>query len=92
MGMCHDAKDAASDAGDRTRGGAQQTGSYVSQTAKAARQKAAAAAQGDGDEHGHGGELKDKVMNSLGMAGENNDGTANSAGKDTSTYKPGRDY
>ena len=35
---------------------------------------------------------KDAVMNSLGMAGENNDGTTTNAGKDTSTRKPGRDY
>ena len=35
---------------------------------------------------------KDAVMNSLGMAGENDDGTTTNSGKDTSTYKPGRDY
>jgi hypothetical protein len=35
---------------------------------------------------------KDAVMNSLGMAGENKDGTIINAGKDTSTRKPGRDY
>uniref|UniRef100_A0A0A9BUP8 Uncharacterized protein n=1 Tax=Arundo donax TaxID=35708 RepID=A0A0A9BUP8_ARUDO len=36
---------------------------------------------------------KDAAMNTLGMAGENKDGsTTTNTGKDTSTYKPGRGY
>ncbi|KAF8696157.1 hypothetical protein HU200_037052 [Digitaria exilis] len=114
----YQAKDKAS---DTASDGAQQTGSYLSQTAEVAKQKAAGAAQyaketvvAGKDKTGailqQAGETvmstavgakdkvvstavgaKDAVVNSLGMAGENKDGTTN-AGKDTSTYKPGRDY
>ena len=59
-----------------------QAGETVMNTAAGAKDKVVSTAVG----------AKDAVMNSLGMAGENDDGTTTNPGKDTSTYKPGRDY